>query len=101
MDRYSEYGLEEKGRRKKSGIKIKLPRRVVDIKLSKELAGKLDPVAKRVGEVYNGYGIRAKINFRCLLKCLAYRNGRKEVTEEEFHEFMELADYMNLDFKQI
>jgi hypothetical protein len=32
---------------------------------------------------------------------LAYRNGRKEVTEEEFREFVELADYMNLDFKPI
>lgn len=99
MNRYSEYGLEKKGVKKK--VKIKLPKRKKDITLSKEMADRIDPIARRVGEVYKAYGIRAKINFRCLLKCLAYRNGRKDVTEEEFREFVELADYMNLDFIQI
>jgi len=99
MNRYSEYGLEKKGVKRKA--KLKLPRGKVDIKLSKEMADKINPIARRVGEVYKAYGIRAKINFRCLLKCLASRNGRKEVTEEEFREFVELADYMNLDFNPI
>jgi len=99
MRRYSEYGLEKKRVKKK--VKIKLAKRKMDIKLSKEMADRIDPIARRVGKVYKAYGIRAKINFRCLLKCLAYRNGRKEVTEEEFREFVELADYMNLDFKPI
>jgi hypothetical protein len=99
MNRYSEFGLEKKEVKRKA--KLKLPRGKVDIKLSKEMADKIDPIARRIGEIYDGYGIRAKINSRCLLKCLAYRNGRKEVTEEEFREFIELADYMNLDFSQI
>jgi hypothetical protein len=99
MNRYSEYGFEKKGVKKK--VKIKLPRGKVDIKLSKDMADRINPIARRIGEIYDGYGIRAKINFRCLLKCLAYRNGRKEVTDEEFREFVELADYMNLDFNQI
>ena len=81
--------------------KLRLPRSKVDIHLSKELADRTTPIAREVGKVYEGYGIRAKINFRCLLKCLAYRNGRKEVTEAELDEFVELAEYMNLEFNQI
>ena len=65
------------------------------------MADRVNPIARKVGEVYLGYGIRAKINFRCLLKCLAYRNSRKEVTLVELDEFVELADYMNLEFNQI
>jgi hypothetical protein len=48
-----------------------------------------------VGEQFQLYGIRAKINFRCLLKCLAYRNESKTITEGEFKEFLELANFMN------
>jgi len=46
----------------------------------------------KIGEQFRLYGLRAKINFGSLLKCLAYRNGRKAVTEEEFQEYLELAD---------
>jgi len=99
MERYSEYGIESK--KKNQYKKLRLPRSKVDIHLSKELADRTTPIAREVGKVYEGYGIRAKINFRCLLKCLAYRNGRKEVTEAELDEFVELAEYMNLEFNQI
>lgn len=98
MKRYSEYGVEKRGDPK---IRIKLPSKKVDVSLSPEMADRIDPVARRVGQVYWSYGIRAKINFRCLLKCLAYRNGVKEVSEVEFGEFVELADYMNLEFTPI
>jgi len=52
-----------------------------------------------VGEKFELYGIRAKINFRCLLKCLAHRNKRKIVTDAEFREFLELVDFMNFSYK--
>jgi hypothetical protein len=55
----------------------------------------------KVGEQFKLYGIWAKINFRCLLKCLAYRNDKETVTEEEFKEFLELADFMNFDFNPL
>jgi hypothetical protein len=55
----------------------------------------------RVGEQFHLYGFRAKINFRSLLKCLASRNKRKTVTEEEFREFLELADNMNFDYNPV
>jgi hypothetical protein len=55
----------------------------------------------KIGEQFKLYGIRAKINFRSLLKALAYRNGKKTVSDVEFKEFLELADYMNLDFNII
>ena len=59
---------------------------------------KLDLIAMKIGEQFNLYGIRAKINFRCLLKCLAYRNKRKTVRDVEFKEFSELVDFMNFKF---
>lgn len=52
----------------------------------------------KIGEQFQLYGIRAKINFRCLLKCLAYRNGRETVGEGVFKEFLELADFMNFEY---
>ncbi len=36
----------------------------MDIKLSKEIANRLNPIAMRVGEQFKLYGIRAKINTR-------------------------------------
>jgi hypothetical protein len=88
---YSEKGT------KLSNRKINLPKKELDIELSKNIADQLDPVATKIGESFNLYGIRAKINFRCLLKTLAVRNNKKIVTDEEFREFLQLADYMNFD----
>jgi len=95
LNYYSEHGLKFKDTR------IKLPKRQVDVKLSKEIANRLNPIAMRIGEQFRLYGFRAKINFRSLLKCLAYRNGRNAVTEEDFQEFLELADYMNFKYNPI
>ena len=78
--------------------KIKLPIKEVSIELPKDIADRLNPIVMKVGEQFSLYGIRAKINFRCLLKCLAYRNGKKTVTEEEFNEFLQLVDFMNFNF---
>lgn len=55
----------------------------------------------KIGEQFKLYGFRAKINFRNLLKCLALRNGREEVTEAEFKEFLGLANYMNFEYNPI
>jgi hypothetical protein len=92
---YSEHGLSFQN------MKIKLPKKQVDIQLSREIADKLDPIAMTVGKQFNLYGFRSKINFRNLLKSLAYRNGRKEVAETEFQEFLELADFMNFRFNPL
>jgi hypothetical protein len=92
LNHYSEHGLSN------GKANFKLPRKEVEIELPKEIADKLNPIAMKVGEQFKVYGIRAKINFRTLLKALAYRNGRKVVTEAEFQEFLELADFMNVDF---
>jgi len=92
---YSYHGLYAKE------VKVKLPKGQVDIELPRKLADKLDPIAMRVGEQFNLYGFRAKVNFRCLLKCLAYLNGRKTVTEGDFKEFLRLAGYMNFKYSPI
>lgn len=95
LNRYSERGFSL------DKVKIKLPEKPVNVELASEIADKLNPIAMKVGEQYNLYGIRAKINFRSLLKSLAYRNGKTEVTDREFDELLELADFMNFDFKPL
>jgi len=77
------------------------PEKEVDVHLPKKIADKLDPFATKVEEQFRLYGIRAKINFRCLLKCLAYRNKRRTVADKDFREFLELVNFMNFDFKQM
>jgi len=95
LNYYSEHGLKMKN------TKVKLPKNQIDVKLSKEIANRLNPIAMKVGEQFRLYGFRAKINFRSLLKCLAYRNSREVVTDGDFEEFLELADYMNFDLNPI
>jgi len=95
LNYYSEHGL------KIDNVKFRLPTEEVDIRLPKEIADELNPIAKKVGEQFELYGIRAKINFRSLLKALALRNGSKTVTEAEFREFLELTDYMNFKYNPI
>lgn len=92
---YSEHGLTLRRQH------IEFPEEPTTIVLSKALADKLDPIAVRIGKQYDLHGIRAKINFRCLLKCLALRNGRTTVTEAEFQAFLELADFMNFKYNPI
>jgi len=95
LNRYSEHGLDL------GNVKLQFPKKEIDIELSKEIADTLNPIAMKIGEQFELYGIRAKINLRSLLKTLAFRNGRKTVTEAEFQEFLELADYMNFDYNTI
>jgi hypothetical protein len=90
---YSGHGL------KTANIRFQMPKREIDIELPVEIAERLNPIATKIGEQFGVYGIRAKINFRSLLKCLAYRNARKAVTDTEYGEFLELADYMNFRYK--
>ena len=82
-------------------VNFELPREEVGIELPIEIAEKLTPLATKMGEQFGLYGIRAMINLRSLIKALAYRNKKKTVTELEFQELMELADFMNFDYNPI
>ena len=82
-------------------VKLEIPEAEVEIKLPQKIAEKLNPLAMKIGEQLSLYGIRAKNNLISLLKALAYRNGRDAVTDFEFKELLELADYMNFDFNPI
>ena len=95
LNRYSQHGLEI------SNTKIKLPSRQAKVHLPDEIADQLNPIAMQIGQQYKVYGIRAKINLRTLLKCLAYRNRSPEVTDREYQEFLELADYMNFKYNPL
>ena len=99
LDRYSEHPYELHDI--PDNILRRVPKRSVNVELSRELADRLTPLAKEIGRYYEAYGIRAKISLRCLLKCLAYRNGRKEVTEAEFVELLGLVEFMNFKFSEI
>jgi hypothetical protein len=95
LNYYSEHGL------KIDNVKCRLPTEEVEVKLPKKIADELNPIAREVGKQFELYGIRAKINFRSLLKALAFRNNRNKVTEAEFRQFLELTDYMNFDYHPI
>ena len=55
----------------------------------------------KVGGQFNLYGFRAKVNFRGLLKSIAYANGRKIVAEDDLKEFLTLAKYMNFSYNPL
>ena len=99
LERYSLHPYE--GGDKPEKVKLTVPKRKVEVELSKELGDRLSPIAKEIGRRYEAYGIRAKINLRCLLKCLAYRNDRREVSEADFEELLELVEFMNFDFTEV
>jgi len=92
MDYYSENPPIEKFN------SVKLPKKEVEIKLSREYADRLNGLSEKVGHSMGLYGFRAKINFRSLIKTLALRNGHSEVTRTEYDDLMGLADYFNFDF---
>ncbi|MCW3976826.1 MAG: hypothetical protein NWE77_02715 [Candidatus Bathyarchaeota archaeon] len=89
LNLYSQRGLATRN------MKVKLPRRYATVHLPDHMADQLNPIAMKIGQQCELYGIRAKINLRTLLKCLALRNKSSEVTEKEYQEFLELADYLN------
>jgi hypothetical protein len=95
LNHYSTQGLISKQ------IKLNLPDKPVSINLPKGIADKLDPLAMAIGRQCSLYGLRAKVNLRALLKTIAYRNGRDTVTDQDYQEFLELADFMNFLFKQV
>jgi hypothetical protein len=95
LSSYSTHGT------KLSTVNFSPPKKDVDIELSEEIAEKLNPIAVKIGEQFQIYGLRAKINLRSLIKCLAYRNNRRIVTEQDFDELLELADYMNFKYNPL
>jgi hypothetical protein len=92
LNRYSDHGLHLQS------STVTLPKDAIDVTLPSVITDQLNPIAMRIGEQFRLYGFRAKINFRCLLKCLAYRDGRHAVTDVDFTAFLELADYMNFQY---
>jgi hypothetical protein len=95
FNQYAEHGV------KINNKKLKLPKNQIDIELPILIAEKLHPIAMKIGEQQKLYGFRALINFRSILKALAYRNGRKTVTMQEFNEFLEFSSYLNYDFNPL
>lgn len=68
--------------------------RDITTKVSTTLASKLSPSRK-----IKGY--RTQIQLQRMIKGLALANGRTEVTQADFAEFVELLNYVNLDYNQL
>ncbi len=82
-------------------IKLQFPNKPRDISLPTEIAEKLIPICMKIGEAMKLYGFRFFLNTKTMLKSLALINKKKEVTEDEFNEFLELSKYLNSDFNPI
>jgi hypothetical protein len=68
---------------------VSFPPLLFHIDLPKGITDRLNPIAMKIGEQFQLYGIRAKINFRCLLKCLQGISGIGRL-----HEFQIQSDIM-------
>jgi hypothetical protein len=95
LQQYTIHGIND------NNTTLKLPKKCINIELPEIIADKLNPLAIKIGEQFGLYGIRAKINLRSVLKSLAFRNGRGTVSELDFNELLELAEYMNFDYNII
>lgn len=84
-----------------SPIVLKFPEKEVSVLLPQKLADKLNPLAVKIGEEFNLYGIRAKINLRSFIKGLALRNHSTIVSKREYIELLELYDYMNFKYNPL
>jgi len=60
------------------------------------------PISTKIGESMQVYGFRFFLNAKTMLKSLALMKGKsKEVTNEQFNEFLELSTYLNWEFNPI
>ena len=72
-----------------------------DISIIPEHLKQFEIFATKLGEQYGGYGIRALIMFRRLLKASALLNNRTITTEEDVDFVMNLTRWMNFSFNPI
>lgn len=84
------------GRAKWGQIKLSFPDTKVAVKLNPDLAIKMKPLAKQLGEKAGAKGIRAMLQLETLAKSVALEQGRDEVIDTDIGRVMYLAHrYIN------
>lgn len=82
-------------------VMLTFPEKSLNIELSEEIASRLTPIAEKIGQDLELYGIRAKINLRSFLKAIALKNGHLKVEESDFKKLLEISEYMNSNMKEV
>ena len=82
-------------------IKLKLPKRSVNIELNPILAKQFNPLSDSIGTILDTNGFRALRHLQVLACARALSQGRKEVVQEDIDKIIKLADWANLSFKKI
>lgn len=82
-------------------IKLKFPKKLVDIELSKSLANRVQPFSYAFGQAARVYGFRFQKQLQAMMKANAYLNGRKQCTLADYKKVEYLMNWMNLDFKPL
>lgn len=93
--------IENEEHLKDSLEKLSFNKRPRVIKLSVELAKRLEPYSLSLSELQKTYGFRLQRNFQTLLKAIAYLDDKDEVTEEHLKKFEEIITYINLYYNKI
>ena len=93
------------GKKDISSIQLNFQRGVVT--LSPGIARRLNTKAKEIARAMSIKdtaeiaGFRAQQHLQRMAKALALSEGKSEVDEHDFYKLMELAEFMNLDYKEI
>jgi hypothetical protein len=80
---------------------IWLPRVSITVRQNKSLNMKLIELAMGTEEWEKVYGFRRLEQLQTLLMANALKNGRMDVTEEDYDKILDLSKYINLKFKEI
>ena len=79
----------------------KIKQRETEITADPEHIRKFEIFATKLGEQYGGFGIRALIMFRRMLKASALLHNRKHTTEKDVEYVMNLTKWINFDFNPL
>jgi len=84
-----------------SKIKLKLPKKPKDIKISKRFAEKVKPFSYAFAEPNKVYGFRFQTQLQVLMKANALRNKRKAVNNKDYKKVEDLMNHLNLNYKAL
>jgi len=82
-------------------IPTKIYRTECEVSIPYELAQRLNAIATRIGNSIGVYGLRMQKNLMALCKANALLNKRKEVTEEDLNNILQISAWINYNFNPI
>lgn len=82
-------------------IKLKLPKVLKDVKLSKSLGRLIMPEVYKFADATDTYGFRMQKQLQVLMKSIALYNGRTKCNKKDFKEVMSLMQWINLEYNSL